>query len=236
MPKISKYQYEGYVYDLGVFEHPSFQAGEFIVHNCSFWTAKKRYAMLVHDSEGVRYKEPKLKIMGLEIVKSSTPKKVREVLKESVKIILTKDEATVIDFIAKFKKDFKTLPIEDIAYPRGVNNIQKYKGSSTIHAKGAPKQVKAALMYNHMIEEYGLSDERPIVDADKIKFVDLKLPNHIKYEVIGFPSHLTLPKVFDLDGCIDYPTMYKKTFLDPMEAMLNAVGWESEKTATLGLF
>jgi len=199
----------------------------------SFWTAKKRYAMLVHDAEGVRYTEPKLKIMGLEIVKSSTPKKVREVLKEAVRLMLTKDEETVIDFVAKFKEEFKTLPIESIAYPRGVNNIQKYKGSSTIHAKGAPKQVKAALMYNHMIEEYGLTDERPIADADKIKFVDLKLPNHIKYEVIGFPSHLTLPKVFDLSSSIDYRTMYTKTFLAPMESMLHSVGWVSEKEATL---
>jgi len=199
----------------------------------SFWTAKKRYAMLVHDSEGVRYTEPKLKIMGLEIVKSSTPKKCREVLKEAVRLMLTTDEQTVIDYIALFKKEFKTLPVESIAYPRGVNNIQKYKGSSTIHAKGAPKQVKAALMYNHLIEEYGLSDSKPIVDADKIKFVDLRLPNHIKYEVVGFPSHLDLPKVFDLDSCIDYPTMYQKTFLDPMEAMLSAVGWKSEKVATL---
>jgi hypothetical protein len=94
------------------------------------WTAKKRYILNLYDMEGVRFKEPKLKIMGLESVKSSTPAPCREKLKEAIKIIMDGDEEMLNTFIQDFREEFMTLPPEDIAYPRSVNGIEKFSDNA----------------------------------------------------------------------------------------------------------
>jgi len=233
MLKISKSQYEGYVYDVGVFEHPSFEANGFVVHNCGFWTAKKRYALMVYDSEGVRFTEPKTKVMGLEIVKSSTPEKVREDLKGAVKLILTTDENTVQEKIKSIHSKFMEMKPEEMASPRGANNLEKFAvHTDEIYGKGTPKHVKAALVYNYLVKKHEL-DLEPIGSGNKIKFIDLNIPNPTGQTVVGWPSHLGLPEEFGLNEYIDKNTSYEKTFLKPMETMLDAVGWKSEIVVTL---
>ena len=63
------------------------------------WTAKKRYILNVWDSEGVRYKEPKMKIMGLETARSSTPAYFRDKLYAAFQIIIGKTNDELINFI-----------------------------------------------------------------------------------------------------------------------------------------
>ena len=202
------------------------------------WTAKKRYILNVHDSEGVRYKEPKMKIMGIETTRSSTPQVVRQKLKDAIKLIVTTDEDTVIDFIEEFKNQFHSYEPEDIAFPRGVSNISKYRDSSSIYKKGTPIAVKGALLYNNKLKELKLERKySSITDGEKIKFVYMKKPNPIGGNddvVISFPN--SIPKEFDLSSYIDYTKQFEKSFLDPIKNILEMINWNFEKTSSLETF
>tara|TARA_Y100000289_G_scaffold60271_1_gene67090 strand:- start:218 stop:877 length:660 start_codon:yes stop_codon:yes gene_type:complete len=201
------------------------------------WTAKKRYMMRVHDSEGVRYETPKLKIMGIETTRSSTPQVVRDSLKEAINLILTTDEDTVIDFIDKFKTQFFKYTPEQIAFPRGVNGLFRYADKNCIYKKSTPIAVKGSLIYNHYVKESGLSKKhRKIMDGDKIKFLYLKKPNPLGGafgldQVISFPNDL--PKEFGLTPYVDYEKHFEKAFLEPLKNILETVGWKTERVSTL---
>ena len=202
------------------------------------WTAKKRYILNVHDSEGVRYKEPKMKIMGIETTRSSTPQVVRQKLKDAIKLIVTTDEDTVINFIEEFKNEFHSYEPEDISFPRGVSNISKYRDSSSIYKKGTPIAVKGALLYNNKLKELKLERKySSITDGEKIKFVYMKKPNPIGGNddvVISFPN--SIPKEFDLSSYIDYNKQFEKSFLDPLKNILDMINWNYEKTSSLESF
>jgi len=199
------------------------------------WTAKKRYILNVWDSEGVRYEEPKLKIMGIEAVKSSTPAPCRQMIKDALKLMMSGTEDEVIAYIDKCKSEFKKLPPGDISFPRSVSDVQKFYSSSTIYAKGTPIHARGALLFNYHIKEKKLTKKySPIGNGDKIKFCYLKKPNSIHENVISFISDF--PKELNLDKYIDYDLQFEKAFLDPLKAILNAIGWEVTKTATLDSF
>ena len=196
------------------------------------WTAKKRYIMNVYDSEGVRYNEPDLKVMGLEMIKSSTPLIVRGKMKESIKIMINGTEDDMHKFISDFEKDFKKLPPEDIAFPRGVNGITKYTDPVVLYKSGTPIHVKGSILYNHNLKQLGLDKKyQTIKDGEKIKFAYLTMPNHFKDSVISFPSRI--PKEFDLEKYIDYNMQFSKTFVDPIKAILDCMGWTTEKKSSL---
>lgn len=199
------------------------------------WTAKKRYILNVYNNEGVQYKEPYLKIMGLETAKSSTPQIVREKMKELLKIIVTKTEKDVHDYIEDFRKEFNSLEPEDISFPRGCNGLKQYADSATIYKKGTPIHVKGAILYNNFLKVHGLENKyQKIMEGEKLKYTYLKQPNPLKEAVISFPSRI--PKEFGLHDYIDYNTQFTKTFLDPMDAVLKCVGWQAEKVNTLESF
>lgn len=206
-----------------------------VIANKGIWVAKKRYMLNVLDEEGVRLSEPKLKIMGIEAVKSSTPQVCRGKIKEAIKIIMSKDEDTLQKFIADFKKEFFTMSAEQISFPRSCNNIKKYESNSSIFIKGTPIHVKGALIYNHQIKEFKLKNKYPLIqEGDKIKFLKLVEANPFKFDVISYIT--TLPKEFKLQGYIDYETQFEKTFLDPMRFILQSIGWSQEKKASLEAF
>jgi DNA polymerase elongation subunit (family B) len=199
------------------------------------WTAKKRYILNVYNNEGVQYAEPKLKVMGLEMVKSSTPGIVRGKMKELIGLIVNTDEATVQKFIADFREHFKTLPVEDISFPRGCNGLKEYSDSVTIYKKGTPIHVKGAILYNHFLKQRNLVTKYPLIqEGEKLKFTYLKSPNAFKDIVVSFPTRL--PKEFGLQEYVDYDTQFNKTFLEPIKLILNCVGWETEKQSTLESF
>ena len=205
------------------------------------WTAKKRYMLTVHDSEGVRYETPKLKIMGIETTRSSTPEIVRKELKSIIQLILTTDESTVIREIDKAKKKFYDASPEEIAFPRTVRKLRTYADHNAIYRKSTPIAVKGALIYNHYLREHGLTKKYPLIgEADKIKFIYLKTPNPFggvggRDHVLSFVS--SIPKEFDISSYIDYDVQFEKSFLDPLKNILDCIGWSHEKTSTLeGLF
>jgi DNA polymerase elongation subunit (family B) len=199
------------------------------------WTAKKRYMLNVWDSEGVRYETPKMKIMGLETARSSTPSYFRDKLSKAFQIILTKDNDTLINFINQVKSDTKKQDIVNISFPRSLNNLHKYKGSSTLYAEKTPIQVRGAILYNHLIKTKKLNNKYPYIqEGEKIKFVYLKVPNPIQENVISYFQ--TLPTEFNVEKYIDYNMQFTKSFLEPLNSVLNSIGWVSERRGTLEAF
>jgi len=204
-----------------------------VIANTGIWTnAKKKYVLNVYDSEGVRYDPPKIKITGMESNRSSTPEVVRKKLKEALRICLNGDQATLQKFIKEFQKEFKSMNVEQISFPRGVNDMEKYARSREIYAKGTPIHVRAALMFNHLVKERGLQDRyEEIQSGDKIKFVYLQEPNPIGENIIGFIG--SLPKEFELERYVDYSKMFENTFERPITSTLSVIGWDARPKATL---
>jgi DNA polymerase elongation subunit (family B) len=199
------------------------------------WTAKKRYILNVWNSEGVAYTEPKLKMMGIEAVKSSTPAPCRKMIKDALKLMMNGTEEDVIAFIDNARKEFKQLPPEQISFPRSASDVNKYKSSASIYAKGTPIHVRGALLFNHYIKEAKLTNKYSLIqNGEKVKFVYLKKPNIIHENIISFIQEF--PKELNLDKYIDYDLQFEKAFLEPLKIILDAIGWNVEKTVNLDLF
>lgn len=196
------------------------------------WVAKKRYILNVHNNEGVQYKEPHIKVSGLEMVKSSTPEVVRNKMNELVKVIVNSDEDAVIQFIENFRHDFHNLPPEDVAFPRGCNGLEDYADPVTLYRKGTPIHVKGAILYNHYLKQKELSHKYPFIkEGEKLKFTYLKTPNPFKDTVVSFPTRL--PKEFGLHPYVDYDEQFTKTFIDPIKLILDSIGWKTERVNSL---
>ena len=199
------------------------------------WTAKKRYILNVWDSEGVRYEEAKLKIMGIEAIKSSTPAPCRKMIKDGLKLMMSGTEEEVIDFIDQCRENFKKLPPEEIAFPRTASDIRKYHSSSSIYAPKTPIHVRGALLFNYYVKEKKLTNKYSLINnGEKVKYLFLKKPNIIQENVISFIQEF--PKELALDKYIDYELQFEKSFLDPLKSILDTIGWNVEKTVNLDLF
>ena len=206
-----------------------------VIADKGIWTAKKRYMLNVLDEEGIIYEKPKLKIMGIEAVKSSTPEVCRGKIKDAIRVIMNDSEDALIKFVNDFKEVFKTLSPEEVAFPRSCNNIDKYVDSNSIYKKGTPIHVKGSLIYNHHIKKHKLQRKYPLIkDGDKIKFLMLRQPNTVKDTVISFSTKI--PYEFDLHKYVDYDTQFEKTFTDPLRFILDSIGWKLEREATLEAF
>jgi DNA polymerase elongation subunit (family B) len=216
---------------VGAYEQKMFMKRENIA-NKGIWTAKKRYILNVWDSEGVRYEKPKLKMMGIEAVKSSTPGPCRQKIKDALQVIMNGTEEEVQKFIADFREEFRSLPVEDISFPRGCNNLNKWSSPATIYSKGTPIHVRGALLYNFHIKNNKLTHKYQLIqDGDKVKFVYLKTPNKIGENVISFIG--TFPMELQLDNQVDYDLQFDKSFLEPLKVIMDTIGWKSEKVASL---
>jgi len=199
------------------------------------WTAKKRYIINVYNNEGVEYAKPKLKVMGLEMIKSSTPAACKDKLWKVIDLIFNNDQDSVIEFIENFREDFKKLSPSEIAFPRGVNGIKKFSDNISIFGKGTPIHVRGSLLYNDLLIKKKLTKKYPLIkEGEKIKFVYLKEPNILHSNIISFPS--TIPEEFDITKEIDYNTQYEKSFVEPLKIVLDSIGWKTEKISSLENF
>lgn len=220
---------------VGAFQQKMLMKRESIADK-GIWRGKKMYILNVFNNEGVQYKEPQLKTMGIETVRSSTPAACRENIKKALKIIMSGTQEDLIVFINQFRRDFDELPFEDIAFPRGVNGMNKYRCAASIYKKGSPIHVKGALVYNNLIKTLKIEKKfPPISDGDKIKFSYLKVPNPVFSTVISVPG--ILPPKFELEKYIDRDMQFNKSFLEPIKSITSVIGWETEERSTLeGLF
>jgi DNA polymerase elongation subunit (family B) len=218
---------------VNAYEQKMFMKRE-VIANKGIWTAKKRYILNVFNEEGVELKEPKLKIMGIEAVKSSTPAPCRAKIKEALKVIMGKDENALIQFIDDFRVHFKKLMPHEIAFPRSCNNLKKYSSTTDIYKKSCPIHVRGSLLYNDLLKKNRITKYETVNEGDKIKFVFLKEPNPLRENVISFPA--VLPKEFNLHQYVDYDEQFDKSFLEPLRFIVNAIGWNFEKQATLDGF
>jgi len=202
------------------------------ISNRGIVIAKKRYILNVHNNEGVQYAEPKIKMMGVEAVKSSTPKVCRQAFKEIFKVIMNEDESSMQQSLALFKTYFSNLPPEIVASPRGVSNIKKWKDKGSVYIKGTPMNSRAALLHNHLCVTKGLQQQYQLIQGgDKIKYIYLKKQNPTNENVIGFIDKL--PVEFGLANFIDYDLQFKKTFVEPLQLILNSIGWKPEPVSSL---
>lgn len=191
----------------------------------------KNYILNVHSSEGVRYKTPKLKLVGIGLVKSSTPAVVRDSLKESIPILLYQKERNIQDFVCEKREKFFAEGIEEIAFPRGINDIDKWVSGETL-LKGIPVHVRAAVVYNRLVKELGLTHKYHMIsEGSKMKFVYLKTPNPVHQNVVGFIDQL--PPEFNLHKYVDYEVQFEKAFLSNLEAMCKPLKWGLEKKTSM---
>ena len=202
------------------------------IANKGIWTAKKRYILNVLADESAILQNPKLKIMGLEAVKSSTPSACRTKIKEAYKLMMNGTEEDLIKFIDKFRNEFNNMDLEDISFPRGVNGLTKWYDSATLYKKSCPIHVRASLLYNLQLKTKKLLHKYPMIqEGDKIKFVYLQVPNRMGENVFAFISDF--PEETDLRKSIDYKLQFEKSFLQPVKVVTDAIGWKTEETATL---
>ena len=196
-----------------------------VIADKGIWTAKKRYILNVHNSEGVQYAEPQLKIMGIEAVKSSTPAVCRSKIKQALNIIMSQSEKELRTFVNDFRQEFEHMPAEKIAFPRSVKGLKKYMDSNSIFRKSTPMHVKGSLIYNHILHEKKLLTRfQEIQEGDKIKYVLLRKPNTHQTNVISFLTKL--PPQFNFHSVIDYETQFQKSFFEPLKFILEAINWK----------
>ena len=213
---------------INAYENKMDMAREVIAEK-GIWTAKKRYILNVIDSEGVRYNEPQLKVMGIEAVKSSTPHACRQRIREALKVIVGEGELEVNKFIQTFRKEFMELPVEAMAFPRSVNGIRKWGDKTTIFKKGTPMHIKGAIMYNYLVNKHKLNNKYPLIqDGEKLKYVLLKTPNVLQSNVIAFLGEL--PKEFNLHDTIDRDLQFEKSFVDPIDLILESIDWKVDRS------
>ena len=242
LDKISEMELEKYIESsyqeladyLNAYENKMVMKRENIAER-GIWTGKKRYILRVWDSEGVRYEKPKLKMMGIEAIKTSTPAPCRKYIKEALEIIMTKGEDDVIDFIENARKEFSNLRPDEIAFPRSISEINKWMSRTDMYNKGCPIHVRGAILYNHYTKKAGLDSKYPAIQSgEKIKFCYMKVPNTIQENVFSFIQEF--PKGLDLEKYIDYDAQFNKSFVEPMKIILNAIGWSVEKKISLESF
>jgi DNA polymerase elongation subunit (family B) len=200
--------------------------------NKGIWTAKKRYILNVYNNEGVQYNEPQMKVMGLEMIKSSTPSAIREKMKQAIQLMVNGTQEDIHKFIADFKEEFKKLPVEEISFPRGLNGLNTYSDAVNLYKKGTPIHVKGAIIYNTNLKRFNLTKKYPLIqEGEKVKFTYLKMPNPFKDTVISYPSRL--PKEFEMQQYIDYDMQFDKAFLEPIKVILDCMKWSTEKTSSI---
>lgn len=239
---VSREKLEPYVYKsyqqladyMNVYAHKMVMKRECIADK-AVWTGKKHYILNVYDLEGVRYEQPVLKMQGIEAIRTSTPLVCRTAIKEALEVIMRGGQSELISFIEQFRTKFDQMTFEQIAFPRGVNDIQKWKDSSTIWKKATPVHVKGSLIYNHLVATNKLGNKYPLInDGEKIRFAYCKEPNPYRITVISSPD--TLPPEFQLDRYIDKIKQFDTAFLEPIKTIASAIGWEVEHKQTLDSF
>lgn len=193
-----------------------------IIAKTALFVKKKKYAYWCVDKEGIP--EDKLSVTGLEIVRSDSAEAIRGRLKHVYEMIMKNvDENELLKTIQQYKKELKTVSIEEIANNIGVNNIGKYIGKGVIEPS-TPYHVKGVFYYRRILKQLGLVNQyEDIYEGAKAKVVYVK-PNPFQADVITFNRW---PSEFNQFMTVDYDTMIDKFFLKKIGFLLYPMGKEN---------
>lgn len=206
------------------------------ISSTAIWVAKKNYALYMYSNEGIEYDPPKVKVTGIKAVKSSTPAVCRNSIKDAIKIMLTKTEPELHKHIESFKTEFMKMDFEQIAFPRGVSEVDLYANSDGTTKNKTPINTKAAITYNNLIKKFGVESKYGLIgNGDKIKFAYLKEQNPYGSNVIASLKG-NLPKEFNAEKYLDYNLQFEKTYIQPITGLLNSINWTAEEKSTLDEF
>ncbi len=221
---------------LNIKDEHRFDIKQECVAKSAFWVTKKRYGQWIINDGGLTC--DKLDVKGLDIVRSSFPPAMRDLMTGVLKDILGSSDKDIIDSkIVEFKSEMKKMPIHDIALPTGVKNIKKYtdknkrgkfnsKNKFTNIKKGAPVHVKAAIKYNDLLKHFGLNNYEQIRGSEKIKWVYLK-NNEFGIESLAFKGYDDPKEVVDfISTYIDYEKLYKGALEKKIRMFYEALQWD----------
>lgn len=217
---------DDFAYELNAYNKDKIGAEREIIADAAVFTAKKKYYARVRDAEGTRYPDdsPKIKVMGLEIIKSSTPKWSQKYLKEAIPHILDKDESELRSWVKSIKGEFIKADLNDIAAVGGVSRLDYDLVKDTV-----PIGSRAAIRHNMYIEEHNLTNMfTPIQGGDKCKRIFLQEPNPFHSNIIAFTSD-SFTKEIEKCNCVDYDTQFEKNFMKPLYLMVEPMNYDLEK-------
>jgi len=190
---------------------------------------KKHYILHILDNEGVKCNE--FKYTGVDVVKSTMPKKVKPYVKNIAETLLTTmNNQETNNSVTKAYDAFLALPIEEIAINKGIKNYEKYSSqcSDFQTIKGMPNHVKSAYFYNIILDRLDIAGKyEKIRSGDKIKIFYVKTPNKFGIESIAFKYYY--PDEFKAIFDADYEKMFDKVIFSPVQRFFEAVNWVPQK-------
>jgi DNA polymerase elongation subunit (family B) len=184
---------------------------------------KKRYILHILDDEGVPVS--KFKYVGVELARSTTPQKVKEVIKKTVNTaFLSRDVKKTNEVFREAYDTFKTLSVAEAAFRKSVKEYEKYSQGASLSKfnKATPCHVKASIAYNLLLNELELETKyETIKSGQKIKYFYAS-KNKYGLDAIAFTSEY--PEEFNSIK-IDYDKMFSKIVVPPIESVYEAIGW-----------
>lgn len=198
-----------------------------IVSDSGIFVEKKRYILHVVDNEG--NKVDKMKIMGLDLKKTTLPKPIQKQLTGYISRLLNgEDWLSISRDVVKYKDtlmDFNNL--HEVGLPKGINKIEDY--TIRYEAEGMkarlPGHVAASIFYNQCLKEYEDHDSMVIESGMKIKVYYLKKPIG-KFKAIALPTDQDIiPEWFvnDFIPKLDKDKQLSKLIDNPLKNILKAV-------------
>lgn len=183
------------------------RAGRELVGSTALFIKKKKYAILMVDKEGTRLdvdgSPGEMKIMGLDLKRSDTPKYMQTFLQDLLLGLLTDKNKTVMyDDIKVFRKMFKDRPGWEKGSPKKVSNLSGYASKRDDSNKGIvldgkkklkvekkfmlPGHVLGSMNWNELCEMYNDRQVTRITDGTRIIVCKL-LKNAFKMDSVAYP-------------------------------------------------
>lgn len=207
-----------------------------VVAKSGIFVTKKRYVLKLIDLDGRRV--DKLKAMGLEMKKTTTPKVIQNFLEDVVKLILDGEKTweDINAFIVSYRDQIThILPILDIGMPKGVKKVEHYTGEYETYGDKArlPGHVAASIFYNRCLKEHHDTESMPIISNSKIKVFYLSR-KYGKFKSIAFPTDTeNLPEWFTTHYMVDRIQHEQKLIDNPLQIIFNALDREVPTSQSL---
>lgn len=211
------------VYDLNAFDRSRIEAKKELVADKAIWCVKKKYLARVLEDEGTRFpvNNPHVKVMGLELVKSSTPSWVKEKLNSATGILFDKSEAELRKWVNDdVKPEYTSLPLVEISQVGAASRLDYDLDEGRV-----PILSRAAIVYNKFITENNLESEFSLIEpSNKFKYIRLNTPNPLRSNVCAYLDGKFAEKY--LRKYVNYDEMFDKSFLKPLQIMCEGMGYD----------